>query len=136
MTLARTLKHSLLGLVVMILVGMVPMVNLLAPFVGGGTAGYLQREGARGGAVAGGLVGALMGLLALSLLLVATLVRFVTTAGAGLLDWLPAAGGGAWVVLLFVGMTAGMVLFSAVGGVLGGLVEADQREPPAPETPS
>lgn len=120
----------------MMLVGMIPMVNLLAPFAGGVTAGYLQRGGARGGAVAGGLVGALMGFLALSLLVVATLLRFATTAGAGLLDWLPAAGGGAWVVLLFVGTTGGMVLFAAVGGVLGGLIEADQRDPPAPETPS
>lgn len=126
MDLVRTLKHAGIGLVVAAVVGLVPGVGLVGPLVGGAVAGYLHGTDAKGGAIAGGAVGALAAALTLAFLLLSVVVG-VGRGTIGWLDWLPAAGGAAWVVLLFVVGFGVLVAVTTVGGVLGAVVARERR---------
>lgn len=128
MSRTRLLKNGAVGLAAMIVVGLVPVLNVLAPVVGGGVAGSLQREDARGGAVAGAVVGLLWTLLTLVLVTVVVVWASLTPGpGAGPFDWLPAAGGAAWIVLLFVVTNAFVVVLTTVGGLVGGVLARDSE---------
>lgn len=126
----RLLKNGTIGLLGMLLVGLVPMAKLVSPAVGGAIAGYLHRMGARSGALAGAVTGLLWTVLTL-MLLVAVVVGAGITAppGVGPFAWLPAAGGGPYVVVLFVYQNALVVSLAIVCGAIGGYV-AERREKP------
>jgi hypothetical protein len=130
------LKHGAIGLVAMVVVGLVPMVSVLAPFVGGGVAGYLQKADLRAGAIAGAVVGLLWTALTV-LLLALAIVGFGLTAapGVGPLDWLPAAGGAAWIGLLFVVMNGIVVVTTTAGGAVGALVARESTSASDPKHP-
>jgi uncharacterized protein YqgC (DUF456 family) len=59
----QTIRNGAIGAVVGSVLGFVPLVLLVAPVIGGGVAGYLQRDGPRRGALAGGVAGLLMAAL-------------------------------------------------------------------------
>jgi hypothetical protein len=132
----RLLQNGAIGLAVMIVVGLVPMVNALASVVGGAVAGYLQKEDVRGGAIAGAVTGLLWTAATVLLLVVAVVGFGITSApGVGLFDWLPAAGGAAWIVLLFVVGNGVVVLTTTVGGVVGSLLARETETASRPEQP-
>lgn len=133
MVATKYLKNGVLGVVTMIVVGLVPMVGPVAPLVGGGVAGYRQREGMKGGAITGLVSGLLWTLLTL-VLLVAVVVGAELTApsGAGPLNWLPAAGGGLNIAVLFVVMNVGVCAATTLGGAIGGALVKDAERPAAP----
>jgi hypothetical protein len=126
----RTIRNGAVGAVVGSVLGFVPLVLLVAPLLGGGVAGYLERDGARGGAVAGIVAGALMAAFTALVTAVVTAVRF------GALP-LPSPGvplaGLAVAAALSLFASLGQVLVAAVGGGLGGILEADRRRTAARE---
>lgn len=130
MVATKYLKNGALGVVTMIVVGLVPMVGPVAPLVGGGVAGYRQREGVKGGAIAGLVSGLLWTLLTL-VLLIGVVVGAELTAppGVGPLNWLPAAGGGLYVGVLFAVMNAGVCAATTLGGAVGGALVRDAERP-------
>jgi uncharacterized protein YqgC (DUF456 family) len=72
----RTIRNGTVGAVVGSVLGFVPLVLLVAPVIGGGVAGYLERDGAKGGLVAGGFAGLLMAALTTIITGIITVVRF------------------------------------------------------------
>ncbi|MFD1599974.1 DUF5518 domain-containing protein [Halobellus rarus] len=116
----RTIRSGAIGAVVGSALGFVPLVLLVAPVVGGGVAGYLERDGAESGAVAGVLMAAL------------TTVVTGTIAFARLGD-LPFASpdvpleGLALAAALSLLAAIGQIVVAGVGGALGGILEADRR---------
>lgn len=117
----RLLKNGAIGLVVMVGVGLVPLAKLVSPVVGGGVAGYLHRRGMRTGAIAGAVTGLLWTLVTLVLLVVVVVGAGLTAPpGVGPLAWLPAAGGGTYIVVLFVYQNALVILLAVIGGAIGG----------------
>jgi len=130
----RTLRNGAIGLAVMVVVGLVPMLNVLASVIGGGVAGYLQRDDPRGGAVAGAATGLLWTLLTLVLLLLVTIgAGLAVPPGVGPFDWVSAAGGGAFIAVLFLLTNALVVVTATVGGAIGGLLAGERGT--APEQP-
>lgn len=126
----RLLKHSVIGLGVMIVVGLVPLVNAFAAVIGGGVAGYLHRGRATGGAAAGAATGLLWTLVtALLLVVVVVGAGLFAPPGVGPFAWLPAAGGSAYIAGLFLYQNAVVVGMAIVGGVIGGLVAGEFRSP-------
>lgn len=132
----RLLKNGAIGLAVMIVVGLVPMVNALASVVGGAVAGYLQKEDLKSGALAGAVTGLLWTLVTLVLLLAVIVGAGLTApAGMGPFDWLPAAGGGGFIAVLFLVTNVIVVVTATVGGALGSLIASERRTPATPEQP-
>ncbi|WP_436926932.1 DUF5518 domain-containing protein [Halosimplex amylolyticum] len=118
-----TVRNGALGAVVGTALGFVPLVLLVAPFVGGGVAGYLERDGARRGAMAGAIAGVLMAALSAVVTGIVVFVRFGDLPFASLdapLATLAVAG------VLSLAAAVGQTLVAAVGGGLGGILEADR----------
>lgn len=117
----RIVKYATIGAGVTVVFGLIPLVGILAPFIGGGVAGYLaastERHGATVGASAGGLVW----------LLLLPLVLFFGAAAAVLQS--PA------VLIMGVGITLASLAYlaatSALGGYLGAAVADPDKEPDA-----
>ncbi|SEO21801.1 hypothetical protein SAMN04487948_101149 [Halogranum amylolyticum] len=129
----KYLKNGALGVVAMIVVGLVPMIGPVAPLVGGGVAGYRQREDVKGGAIAGLVSGLLWTLLTLVLLIVVVVGAGLTAPpGVGPLNWLPAAGGGLYVGVLFAVMNAGVCAATTLGGAIGGALVKEAQRPTPP----
>jgi hypothetical protein len=128
----RTLRNSGIGAVVGVIFGVVPLVLLVAPLVGGAVAGFLERNGPKQGAIAGGIAGALMAALSAVVVAVIMAVRFgdlpFLFADAPLRSLGIATG-------LSIAASLGQILIAAVGGGLGGLLEADRRQAVARQTP-
>ena len=120
----RTLRNGAIGAVVGSVLGFVPLVLLVAPVIGGGVAGYLERDGPRRGAVAGAVAGLLMAALTTVITGTITAVRFGD---------LPFASpnvpfeGLALAAALSVLASIGQIVIAGVGGGLGGILEADRR---------
>jgi hypothetical protein len=128
----RTLRNSGIGAVVGVILGVVPLVLLVAPLVGGAIAGFLERNGPKRGALAGGIAGVLMAALSAVVVAVVLAVRFgdppFLFADAPLRSLGTATG-------LSIAASLGQILVAAVGGGLGGLLEADRRRVVARRTP-
>lgn len=120
----RTVRNGAIGGVVGAILGIVPIVLLVAPFIGGGIAGYLEREEARGGAAAGAIAGILLALLSSLVTAIVVAVRFGDLP-LSVPDW-SLEGLATAVALPLVGVL-GQVLVAALGGALGGILEATQR---------
>lgn len=120
----RTLRNGGIGAVVGVILGFVPLVLLIAPLVGGAVAGFLERNGPKRGALAGGIAGALMAALSAVIVAVIVAIRF------GDLPFLfadaPIRSLGI-ATALSVAASLGQILVAAIGGGLGGLLEADRR---------
>lgn len=72
----QTIRNGAIGAVVGSVLGFVPVVLLVAPVIGGGVVGYLERDGAKRGAVAGGVAGLLIAALTTVITGTITFVRF------------------------------------------------------------
>jgi hypothetical protein len=120
----RTLRNGAIGGVVGSLLGFVPIVLLVAPLLGGGVAGYLEGDGARSGAIAGAIAGAIMAALGTILTGTILFLRF----GELPFDGLGVPLGGLLIgAVLSIVATVGQLLVAAIGGGLGGILEADRR---------
>lgn len=98
--------------------GFVPLILLVSPLVGGGVAGYLERDGTKRGLVAGAVAGVVMAALSTVVTGVILFTRF------GELPFgpeTPLAGFGIAALLSFAA-TLGQVLVASIGGALGGLL--------------
>lgn len=126
-----TVRHAAIGAVVGVALGYIPLVLLVAPLIGGFVAGYLERADARGGALAGALAGLLMAVFGGLVTAVILAVRFGD---------LPFAFGGrpfaglAVAAALSVVAAAGQVVIAAIGGALGGILEASNSRTPSEST--
>lgn len=116
----RTLRNGAIGGVVGAALGFVPLVLLVAPLLGGGLAGYLQREGPRRGALAGATAGVLMAALGTAITGVLVFVRFGDLPGAGVVSTLGIAA------LLSLAATVGQIVVASLGGALGALLVTDR----------
>lgn len=110
-----TLLNAVVGAVVTVVLSFVGV----SPLLGGGVAGYLQRESRRRGAIVGALAGALATLPVVVLLIGAVFLAGVTG--------LP--GGPELLVLLILGfplLLAWNVGLGAIGGYLGVVVREER----------
>jgi hypothetical protein len=124
----RTLRNGAVGGLVGGALGFVPLVLLVAPLVGGGIAGYLEREGVRRDALAGAAAGVVMAALAT---VVSGVVLFVRFGDLPFADPGVPLGGLAVGAALSLLAAVGQVVVAGVGGVLGGVLAAG-RESTAP----
>ncbi|MFC4358312.1 DUF5518 domain-containing protein [Halobium salinum] len=124
-TSTRTARSVLAGLVVGFAAWFVPVVALVAPLLGGGVAGYLERAGAKRGALIGALTGVLLAVVTAVLTTVGAFLNLGTVPFENLGE-VPLAGLLVGGVLTVVGF-AGSGVVAAVGGALGGTLEADHR---------
>jgi hypothetical protein len=99
-------------------------VLLVAPVIGGGVAGYLERDGPRRGAIAGGVAGLVMAALTTVITGTITFVRFGDLPFAS--PDIP-LGGLALATALSLLASLGQIVVSGIGGGLGGVLEADLR---------
>lgn len=120
----RTLRNGGIGAVVGVVLGFVPLVLLVAPLVGGAVAGFLERNGPKRGALAGGIAGALMAVLSAVVVAVIVAVRFGDIPFLATETPLRSLGIAS---ALSIGTTLGQIIIAAIGGGLGGLLEADRR---------
>lgn len=114
----ETLRNGAIGGVAGAAFGVVPLVLLVAPLLGGGVAGYLEREDAKRGVIAGAVAGTVMAALSTVVTSVILFTRF------GELPFgpeTPLAGLGTAALLSFAA-TLGQVLVASIGGALGGLL--------------
>lgn len=120
----RTIRNGAIGAVVGSVLGFIPLVLLVAPVVGGGVAGYLERDGAKRGAAAGGVAGLLMAALTAVITGAITFARFGDLPFAS-----PDAPleGLALAAALSLLASVGQVVVAGIGGGLGGILEADRR---------
>jgi hypothetical protein len=107
----KTIQNGVIGGVIGSALGFVPLVLLVAPLLGGGVAGYLERDDAKGGLVAGAIAGVVMAALGT---VVTGVVPFTRFSGLpfGLGTPLPDFG---IAVLLSLAATIGQVLVSSIG---------------------
>jgi hypothetical protein len=120
----RTLRNGAIGAVVGSVLGFVPLVLLVAPVIGGGVAGYLERDGPRRGAVAGAIAGLLMAALTTVITGMITVVRFGDLPFAS--PDVPLEGL-ALAAALSLLASIGQIVVAGIGGGLGGILEADRR---------
>jgi hypothetical protein len=124
----RTVRNGVVGAVVGSVLGFIPLVLLVAPLIGGGVAGYLERDGPKRGAIAGASAGLLMAALSTVITGTITFVRFGDLPSASLdvpLEGLVIAAA------LSLLATVGQVVVAAIGGGLSGILEEDRRQAPA-----
>ena len=132
----RLLRNAIIGLLTMIIVGFIPMVNMLAPVVGGGVAGYLEGKTIKDGSIAGAVTGFLWTAITFVLLAVVMIGAGLTAPpGVGMFDWLPAAGGATFIAVLFVLVNGVVVALTTVGGAIGGSIAKEQSPPSSLEQP-
>lgn len=119
----QTLRNGVIGGLIGSALGFVPLILLIAPILGGGVAGYLEREGPKRGAVAGALAGMVMAAVSTLITGVILFVRFgdlpFSTQG-------PLAGLGI-AALLSVAAALSQVIVAAIGGALGAMLAADRH---------
>jgi len=113
-----------MGAIVGSVLGFVPLVLLVAPVIGGGVAGYLERDGAKPGAVAGGVAGFLMAALTTAITGAIAFARFGDLPFAS--PDVPLEGLALAAALSLVA-SIGQIVVAGMGGALGGILEADRR---------
>jgi len=118
----KTLINILIGVVVTLVVSAIPAVQAIAPAVGGGVAGYLQKRGVGGGIKVGVGVAFVFMIPAVLLVVVfsSLIAAFVPFVGAGML-----AGTFLFVILLILFFWT--LILAVIGGMIGGAV-ADESE--------
>ena len=119
----QTLRNGVLGGLLGSALGFVPLVLLVAPILGGGVAGYLERDGPKRGAVAGAVAGVVMAAISTLITGVILFVRFgdLPFATQG-----PLAGLGVAALLSFAA-TLSQVTVAAIGGALGAILATDRQ---------
>jgi hypothetical protein len=117
----RLIRNGVIGGVVGSALGFVPLVLLVAPLLGGGVGGYLERGSAKRGALAGAVAGVVMAAVSTLITGVVLTLRFGEfPVGGGPLRSLGIAA------LLSLVATLGQILVAGIGGALGALL-ADGR---------
>ncbi|MDZ7688077.1 MAG: DUF5518 domain-containing protein [Halobacteriales archaeon] len=119
----KTLINIIIGAVVTLVVSFVPVVQALAPAVGGGVAGYLQKRGVGGGLKVGTGV-ALVFMIPAVLFIVAFsgfIAAMVPGVGAGMM-----AGTFMFVILLIIFFWT--LVLAVIGGVVGGAVAGESEK--------
>ena len=124
-----TLRNGIIGGVVGVALGFVPLVVLVAPLLGGGIAGYLERKGWKQGALAGGIAGVLMAAISSVITGVIFFLRFGDLP-FGTESFLASLGIATFLTLV---ATVGQVIVASIGGALGALL-AEGRTAPGPAT--
>jgi hypothetical protein len=119
----RTLRNGAIGGVAGAALGFVPIVLLVAPLLGGGVAGYLEREGTKRDALAGATAGVLMAAVGTLVTGVVLLVRFGEIPFVS--PDVPLAGLAIGAALSLLA-SVGQVVVAAIGGVLGGLLAVER----------
>jgi hypothetical protein len=119
----KTLINILIGVVVTLVVYIVPGVQFLAPAVGGGVAGYLQKRGVGGGIKVGVGVAFVSMIPAILLVVVfsSLIAAFVPFVGAGML-----AGTFLFVILLVLFFWT--LILAVIGGMIGGAVAGESEK--------
>lgn len=120
----RTIRNGAIGALVGSVLGFVPLILLVAPVIGGGVAGYLERRGATRGAIAGGVAGLLMAAVTSVIIATVTFVRFGDLPFSSP-DF--AVEGLALAAALSLLASVGQIIIAGIGGGLGGILEADRR---------
>ncbi|MCU4973881.1 DUF5518 domain-containing protein [Halobacteria archaeon AArc-m2/3/4] len=126
----RTLRNGAFGAAVGIVLGFVPVLLFVAPLVGGGVAGYLERDGAKRGAIAGSVAGGFVAVIGVVATEAIGFVRFGEVPIAGAPFEVLAVSG----VLAFA-TAAGQILVAGIGGCLVGLLAAERRRAGAGNRP-
>ena len=118
---------AILGAAVSIIAGFLPFVSFVAPLLGGGVAGYIQRAGSRDGAGAGALMGVFLAVLGVVLQLLAPVLP-AFPAAVVLGPWARGFGLGMLngIVAIITASAILLVLVGAIGGAIGGAL-AGQR---------
>ena len=121
MDLQRAASSAILGALVSIVAGFLPFVSFVAPLLGGGVAGFIQRAGPRDGAGAGALMGVFLTVLGVPIQILGPVLPAFPAAvvlgpwargfGLGMLDSIIAIIAASAVLLVLVG---------AIGGAIGG----------------
>lgn len=126
---------AILGAVVSIIAGFLPFVSFVAPLLGGGVAGYIQRAGSRDGAGSGALMGVFLAVLGVVLQLLAPVLP-AFPAAVVLGPWARGFGLGMLngIVAIIAASAILLVLVGAVGGAIGGAL-AGRRAQQTNETP-
>ena len=124
----QTLQNGAIGGIVGAALGVVPLVLLVAPLIGGGVAGYLERDGAKRGVIAGAIAGVLMAALST---LITGVILFSRVGDLPVGTGAPLASLGI-AALLSLAATAGQIIVAGIGGGLGAILAAD-RATSAPE---
>lgn len=133
-----TLRNGAVAGAVGTILGFVPLVMLVAPLLGGGVAGVLERDGVRRGAIAGAVAGLVMAILSTAVSTALLFVRFGELSGWGFRGGIgPFALAGTLSLLSAIGV----VVFAGIGGGLGGLLISTQAHdgsgrPAEPASPS
>lgn len=122
----KTLKNAIIGVVITTVFYFIPILNIIAPLLGAGVGGYLQKEGPVPGAKVGGVMGIIMLVPAFFLAgILSWMFSFLGDAGAFL------AGSTILITLL---ITAWSIVVGGVGGAIGGAVAGNtaHESQPAP----
>jgi len=114
----KTIQNGVIGGVIGAAFGFVPLILLVAPLLGGGVAGYLERDDAKRGLVAGAVAGVVMAALST---IVTGVILFTRFGEFPFGPETPLAGLGIAALLSFAA-TLGQVLVASIGGALGGLL--------------
>ena len=119
----KTFLNILIGAVVTLVVSVVPAVQAIAPVVGGGVAGYLQKRGIGGGIKVGAGVAFVFMIPAILLIVVFSsfIAAVVPMVGAGMLT-----GTVLFIVLIVVFFWT--LVLAIVGGAVGGAVAGESSE--------
>ena len=110
----ETIQNAIVGAIASTVFYFIPIIQIIAPVVGGSVAGYLQKQGAGGGIKAGGIKGIVMTLPAILIGVIA----------GGILAGIPLigellTGSIAILVVIIVGHS---VVLGVIGGLLGGVI--------------
>lgn len=127
----RTIRNGVIGGIAGAALGFLPLVLLVAPLLGGGVAGSLDRDGARRGALAGVIAGVLM---AAPSTLVTGVLLFTRFGDLPFGDGSPIIGLGIPAVLSLAA-TTGQLIRAGIGGALGALLAAERPSSPGPTRP-
>ncbi|MFC6864722.1 DUF5518 domain-containing protein [Halomicroarcula sp. GCM10025817] len=120
----QTLRNGAIGGVAGAAFGIVPIVVLVAPLLGGGIAGYLERGDTTRGAIAGAVAGVLMAALST---LVTGVVLFVRFGDLPFVSPAVPLGGLAIAAALSLLASLGQVVVASIGGALGTLLAEDRQ---------
>lgn len=119
----QTLRNGVIGGLIGSALGFVPLVLLVAPILGGGVAGYLERESPKRGAVAGAVAGVVMAALST---LITGVILFVRFGDLPFVTQGPLAGLGVAALLSLAGALS-QVIVAGIGGALGAVLAVDRR---------
>lgn len=122
----RTAVSVLVGALVSIVAGFLPILSFGAPLLGGSVAGYLQRSGLREGASTGALMGVFLAILGVIAHLLGSLLPPLPIAVL-LGPWARGFGLGIEsILIIFLASTILLIIVGAIGGVIGGWIASER----------